>query len=225
MASQITVESVAHILARYDQIYKGVPPVYQTAMLNDLRALWNPNHRRMLDIGGGTGVIAQAMKELFGIQSVTSVDVENRFKENLTIETAVFDGLSLPFPDNSFDCIVVCNVIHHVPKINRVGLLRECARVVGTGPIYIKDHLSKYLFDHLTLLVEDIVGNMPYGGQVKAWYLSKKDWEVLAAEAEFRIDCVTQGEYRSGILKFVFPSRLEIVMRWIPACHHAVENS
>src|SRR5690349_4540721 len=108
MTNHITVESVAHILARYGQIYKGLPPVYQTAMLNDLRALWNPKHRRMLDIGGGTGVIAQAMKELFSIESVTSIDVENRFKENLTIETAVFDGLFLPFPDNSFDCVMVC---------------------------------------------------------------------------------------------------------------------
>jgi ubiquinone/menaquinone biosynthesis C-methylase UbiE len=170
----------------------------------------------MLDIGGGTGVIAEAMKELFGIESVVSVDVQDRFKDDLTIETGLFDGVSLPFSENSFDCVMVCNVIHHVPKTRRVGLLRECARVVGAGPVYIKDVISTSSFDDFILFVEDVIGNAPYGGQIKAWYLSQEDWEKLAAEAGFRIDCTTRGEYRSGVFKLIFPSKLEIAMRWFP---------
>jgi ubiquinone/menaquinone biosynthesis C-methylase UbiE len=214
MPDQISVETVSRILAKHGQAYKRIAPVYQTAMLNDLRSLWNPSHRRMLDIGGGTGVIAEAMKDLFAIESVVSIDVENRFKDDLTIETGVFDGVSLPFPDNSFDCVTVCNVIHHVPKTSRVGLMRECARVVGAGPVYVKDHISASLLDSLTLFVEDVIGNAPYGGQIKAWYLSREDWETLAVESGFRIDCATGGEYRTGIFKLIFPSKLEIAMRW-----------
>lgn len=216
MLTEISVETVARILAKHGQVYKRIAPVYQTAMLNDLHALWDPNHKRMLDIGGGTGVIAEAMKELFGIESVVSIDVKDRFRDDLTIETGVFDGVSLPFPEDSFDCVVVCNVIHHVPKTSRVALLRECARVGGAGPVYVKDVVSASLLDHFILFVEDIIGNAPYGGQIKAWYLSDKDWEALAAESGFRIDRVARGEYRSGIFKFIFPSKLEIAMRWLP---------
>jgi len=216
MPEGISVDSVARILAKHGQAYKTLAPVYQTAMLSALHALWNPNHTRMLDIGGGTGVIAEAIKQLFGVASVVSIDVEDRFKDDLTIETGTFDGVSLPFSDNSFDCAMLCNVIHHVPKTDRVGLLRECARVVGTGPIYVKDHILISSLDHFILFIEDMIGNTPYGGQVKAWYLSKKDWEVLAAESGFRIDRATRGEYRSGIFKYIFPSRLEIAMRWLP---------
>jgi ubiquinone/menaquinone biosynthesis C-methylase UbiE len=216
MPKEIAVESVARILAKHGQVYKRIPPVYQTAMLNDLYALWNPNHKRMLDIGGGTGVIAEAVKELFGVESVVSIDVEDRFKKDLTFETAVFDGASLPFSEDCFDCAMLCNVIHHVPKTSRVGLLRECARVVGNGSIYIKDHIMESSLDHFILFIEDVIGNAPYGGQVKAWYLSKEDWKQLAAESGFRIDRTTRGEYRSGIFKYIFPSRLEIAMRWLP---------
>lgn len=70
--------------------------------------------------------------------------------------------------------------------------------------------------DQLILFIEDLIGNVPYGGQVKAWYLSRKDWEILAAESGFRIDRKTRGEYRSGIFEYIFPSRLEIAMRWLP---------
>jgi SAM-dependent methyltransferase len=216
MPDQISVETVRRILAKHGQVYKRIAPVYQTALLNDLRNLWNPSHRRMLDVGGGTGVIAEAMKDLFAIESVVSIDVEDRFKEDLTIETGVFDGVSVPFPDNSFDCVTVCNVIHHVSKTSRVDLMRECARVVGGGPVYVKDHISASALDSFTLFVEDVIGNAPYGGQIKAWYLSKEDWEALAAESGFRIDCAARGEYRSGMFKLIFPSKLEIAMRWLP---------
>ena len=216
MRDEISLERVARILAKHGQVYKRIAPVYQRAMLSDLYTLWDSKHERVLDIGGGSGVIAQAVKELFGVGSVVSVDVEDRFNDDLTIETGVFDGVSLPFPDDSFDCAMLCNVIHHVPKTSRVSLLRECARVAGSGPVYIKDHVMESSLDQVILFIEDVIGNVPYGGQVKAWYLSKQDWKTLATEAGFRIDGTSRGEYRSRIFEYIFPSRLEIAMRWLP---------
>ena len=83
-------------------------------------------------------------------------------------------------------------------------------------PVYVKDHISASSLDHLILFVEDVIGNAPYGGQIKAWYLSKKDWAALAAESGFRIDRVARAEYRSGIFKLIFPNKLQIAMRWLP---------
>ena len=190
-------------------------------LLQTFLALWNPAHARVLDVGGGTGIIAQAMKDLFGIAHVTSVDVEDRFLKSLDIETRVYDGVRLPFADASFDCVTFSNVLHHVPPSLRSALMRECARVAGAGPIYIKDHLAASRLDHARLLVLDLMGNLPFGGMVKASYLTAEDWLRLAAAPGYRIDRQISGAYRSGNFERLFPNRLEVTMRLVRA--HTVD--
>lgn len=216
MTNDLTVESVERVLTRHVRLYKTITPTYQTMMLRSLRQLWNPDHRRMLDVGGGTGVMAQAVKELFDVEAVTSVDIEDRFLPTLSIATRLFDGACLPFVDNIFDCVVLNNVLHHVPQAVRPGLMRECARVVGAGPVYIKDHLAASGLDHWRLAVLDAMGNAPFGGMIRAKYLSLDDWNVLAAASGFRIDGYAHAEFRSGLFEALFPNRLEITMRWLP---------
>jgi SAM-dependent methyltransferase len=216
MTNDLTVESVARVLTQHVRLYKTVTPTYQTMMLRSLRQLWDPAHRRMLDVGGGTGVIAQAVKDLFGIDDVTSVDIEDRFLATLDIETRLFDGASLPFADGSFDCLTLNNVLHHVPTAVRPGLMRECRRVVGAGPVYVKDHVAASALDHWRLTVLDAMGNAPFGGMIRASYLSRGDWQSLAADAGFRIDGYAYADYRSGLFKALFPNRLEVTMRWLP---------
>jgi ubiquinone/menaquinone biosynthesis C-methylase UbiE len=216
-ASDLSVENVARVLTKHVALYRTVVPIYQTMMLRSLRELWDPNHKRMLDVGGGTGVVAEAMKELFELDSVTSVDVEDRFLATLGIETATFDGRSLPFPDGSFDCIVLNNVLHHVPEHIRCDLLRECRRVAGTGPVYIKDHITSSFLDDCRLAFLDLLGNLPFSGMVKAKYLRLEDWQKLAASSGFRIEARRSAEYRSGLFASAFPNRLETTMRWQPS--------
>lgn len=215
MTNDLSVENVARVLTRHVALYRRITPTYQTMMLRSLRELWNPKHRRMLDVGGGTGVIAEAVKELFCVDAVTSVDIEDRFLKTLSIETRTFDGMSLPFANDSFDCVVLNNVVHHVPQSARCDLLRECGRVAGAGPIYIKDHLTSSLLDNCRLTVLDLLGNLPFSGMVKAKYLRREDWDDLAARSGFRIDARSNAEYRSGLFGTLFPNRLETTMRWL----------
>lgn len=216
-SADVSVATVQALLARHIPLYRTRTPAYQTVLLQSLLALWDPAHARVLDIGGGTGIIAQVMKDLLGIAHVTSVDVEDRFLKSLDIETAVYDGATLPFADASFDCIVFSNVLHHVPPSARTTLMRECARVAGAGPIYIKDHVAASHLDHARLVALDLMGNIPFGGMVKASYLAACDWERLAAEAGYHIDGQIGGAYRSGFFERLFPNRLEVTMRMIPA--------
>jgi ubiquinone/menaquinone biosynthesis C-methylase UbiE len=198
-------------------MYKKRPPAYHAVLLRSFLELWNRDHARVLDIGGGTGIIAQSMKDLFKIEHVTAVDVEDRFLKSLDIEAQVYDGVCLPFPDSSFDCVTFSNVMHHVPEAVRSSLLRECARVVGSGPIYIKDHVATSRLDHIRLFLLDAMGNLPLHGMVKASYLTAKDWQSLAANAGFKIDETISGPYRSGWFERLFPNRLEQSMRLVRA--------
>jgi SAM-dependent methyltransferase len=207
--------AVQTLFGRHIPLYRRHLPTYQLVLLQSLRQLWNPAHQRLLDVGGGTGIIAQAMKELFAIPHVTSVDVHDRYLKTLDIETRVYGGDKLPFADGSFDCITFSNVMHHVPVPVRAGLMRECARVAGGGPIYIKDHVAASGLDHARLFALDAMGNIPFGGMVKADYLTQPEWERLAADCGYRIDTQLSGQYRDGLFAGLFPNRLEATMRLV----------
>ncbi|ANK13236.1 class I SAM-dependent methyltransferase [Erythrobacter neustonensis] len=212
----ITIGAVADILEQHTPLYRNRPPVYQTVMLADLAQVWKVHHANLLDVGGGTGVMAQAMQALLPVDKVTAIDVVDRYFPTLSVETRVYDGAVLPFADASFAAATINNVMHHVDLDYRAGLMREIRRVVD-GPVYIKDHVAISKLDHARLAVLDAIGNIPFGGQVNARYLSPAEWDALAREAGYRIAATSSGTYRSGIMARIFPNRLEAAFRLDPA--------
>lgn len=205
-----------NVLSRHLSLYSSKVPYYQATMLDTLRELWNLECRRLLDIGGGTGVIAQAMAELFPVEEVHAIDVVDRFCKTLSIATTSYDGSHLPFDAGRFDVATLNNVLHHVPVEARADLLREVRRVVH-GPLFIKDHESSGRLDDLRLTALDAIGNVPFGGMLWARYLKRAEWEALAQAAGYRIGaCIRSARYRSGGYARLFPNRLEITMRFDP---------
>lgn len=221
MTAQIAPPSVdpyvlQGILAAHLPLYRRKLPVYQTVMLNTLSEIWVAHHDSLLDVGGGTGVIAQAISELFPVRRVEVVDLVDRFCPALSVPTRRYDGRTLPFADATFDAATLNNVLHHVPIAQRTALLREIRRVV-TGPLYIKDHELRGTQDHLRLTLLDAIGNIPFGGMVWARYLDHKEWGELAHASGYRIAArATPGNYRSGLHRALFPNRLEVTMRFEP---------
>jgi SAM-dependent methyltransferase len=214
-AQIITPQAIAATLGRHFGLYRHHAPRYQAVMLSALRALWQGHHAHLLDIGGGTGVIAQCLAELFPVDAVTSVDVEDRFCAGLSVATHVYDGAHLPFGDGTQDAATINNVVHHIPPAIRVALFRDIARVVD-GPLYIKDHISRGWIDDLRLTALDMIGNIAFAGQVKADYLTLADWQALAEASGYRIAATRTSIYRRGPMAWAFPNRLEIAMRWEP---------
>jgi len=208
-----SLSDVTQVLARHAPLYRNRKPAYQTTMLADLAAAWVAPHQRVLDIGGGTGVLAEAIQTLLPVQEVVSVDVVDRYYRTLSVKTMTFDGTVLPFEDNSFDAATINNVIHHVPINVRPALMREVARVV-TGPIYIKDHLASSALDHARLWAWDAIGNIPFAGQIEADYLTIADWENLAVGIGRQLTKCGTGAYRKAPLSAIFPNRLEAVFRF-----------
>lgn len=205
------------ILSRHLAMYRNKVPTYQAVMLDSLRELWDDHHRSLLDVGGGTGVIAQAMAELFPVDEVQTVDMVDRFCSSLSVPTRQYDGKTLPFADRTFDAATLNNVVHHVPVAARMALLREIRRVVD-GPLYIKDHESRGMLDNLRLTAMDAIGNIPFGGMIWARYLTRAEWEGLAAESGYRIARrAAPKQYRKSIYRLLFPNRLEVAMRFEPA--------
>lgn len=205
------------ILSKHLAMYRTKVPFYQATMLDTLGEVWAGPHAKLLDVGGGTGVIAEALAKLFPVSEVHAVDLVDRFCPSLSVTTSQYDGKTLPFADGSFDAATLNNVLHHVPVAARGDLLREIRRVVA-GPLYIKDHETRHAADNLRLTVMDAIGNIPFGGMVSARYLTKAEWERLAAESGYVIAArAGMARYRAAPYSAVFPNRLEITMRLDPA--------
>ena len=213
--ARITPSVLQPILGRHLAMYRTKSPGYQSVMLNSLLDVWVGHHDHLLDVGGGTGVIAQAMAELFPVGRVQAVDLVDRFCPTLSVETRQYDGRHLPFGNGECDAATLNNVLHHVPVKERVGLLREIRRVVD-GPLYIKDHVSNGRLDDWRLTAMDAIGNIPFGGMLWAQYLRRREWEELAASSKYRIAASTGGTYRTGLHALIFPNRLEITLRFDP---------
>ena len=100
------------------------------------------------------------------------------------------------------------------PTASRVALLKECRRVSKSGIVYVKDHLPVSALDHVRLTGLDLIGNIPFGGMVAARYVSQQQWLAMADAAGFCISAWEQESYRTGLLRYLFPNRLEVLMRW-----------
>ncbi|MEQ1510705.1 MAG: class I SAM-dependent methyltransferase [Sphingopyxis sp.] len=215
--AKIDAVDLQAILARHLPMYRVKVPHYQATMLDSLLEIWQGHHESLLDIGGGTGVIAEAMARLFPVGSVRAIDLVDRFCADLSVQTSSYDGKSIPFETASFDAATINNVLHHVPIAERTSLLCQVRRVVK-GPLYIKDHVRTGRLDNLRLTAMDAIGNIPFDGQVSANYLSQDDWQSLAEASGYRIGATAcPRAYRGPIHAIIFPNRLETTMRFDPA--------
>jgi SAM-dependent methyltransferase len=204
---------IARYLADRDHWFRYRRPRYQLQMIKDLAGLLPAGRCSILDIGAGNGLIGETIAALFPEKTVTGVDIASNALSTLRIPFVRFDGRRLPFADRSFDCALLCNMLHHVKPEVRTSLLREALRITGGGPIVIKDHLASRPLDGLRLWFLDVLGNAPRGFMVSATYLGELQWEQLLRELDCTGEILPGSAYRIGLWTCFFPNRLEICIR------------
>jgi len=98
---------------------------------------------RILDWGGGPGFLSYLLDAL-GF-TTTYYDIEHDFPsykyvlDRIKIPTVfVEDPVKLPFPDASFDAVISCGVLEHVPDAS--GSLAELNRVLKPGGLFFVYH-------------------------------------------------------------------------------------
>jgi len=103
------------------------------------------NYKDILDLGTGLGRHAiYFSKQGFNVSAIDISEygvkhLESWAKsEGLTIDTKVCDMLSLPYPDNSFDCIFACHVISHCDTAGIKKIISEIERVLKpNGEVFL----------------------------------------------------------------------------------------
>ncbi|MEI7037222.1 class I SAM-dependent methyltransferase [Fulvimonas yonginensis] len=97
--------------------------------------------QRVLDVGCGTGTQAVAIARQVGPDgSVTAVDVAPEMlavarrkaaRARVPIEFRLAEATALPFPDRSFDRVLMCMAMHMLPEAEWFPCVRELARVLA----------------------------------------------------------------------------------------------
>jgi SAM-dependent methyltransferase len=93
--------------------------------------------RRLLDVGSGFGELC-AWANAHLDAEVVAVDSSPRMVElsaQAGAAAVLADMRELPFPDGSFDCVVACAVLYHVPDPERA--IAEAARVLDAGGLFL----------------------------------------------------------------------------------------
>lgn len=96
----------------------------------------------VLDFGCGTGTLALMIKQAHPACRVEGIDIDPQILEiarrkarsrHLTVEFTAYDGMTLPYGNESFDIVVSSYVVHHLSHGDKTRLFREISRVLESG--------------------------------------------------------------------------------------------
>jgi SAM-dependent methyltransferase len=134
--------------------------------------------RSLLDVGCGEGSVAVAIAERVGARRVAGVDI--KIQPGVPIEAVAYDGLHLPFPDGTFEAVVISDVLHHCQ--DPVAVLREALRV-ASRIVAIKDHFNFGPVSEKLLLWMDQIGNASHEIHVRGTYFGPRAWAEMVEAA------------------------------------------
>jgi ubiquinone/menaquinone biosynthesis C-methylase UbiE len=95
-----------------------------------------------LDIGCFDGNITEAFGNEFNLNKmqVHGADIKS-YNNYERITFSKYDGITLPYSDNSFDIITCLMILHHIPKKNLFSALQEINRVLKpNGVLILREH-------------------------------------------------------------------------------------
>ena len=180
-----------------------------------------PKSARVLDVGCGDGLLAQALLDMRPDLRIEGVDVLVR--AGTPIPVREFDGTRLPFADGEYGVAMAIDVFHHAADAE--ALMAEMKRV-ARGSLVIKDHLLHGLPSELTLRAMDWVGNARHGVRLPFSYWSEAEWRGVWDRCGIRpVTIVRHLNLYPFPLSLVFERDLHFIATLEPMTRRAAASS
>jgi ubiquinone/menaquinone biosynthesis C-methylase UbiE len=161
------------------------------------------NGVRVLDVGCGYGrnikTLLKVTDKITGIDNDEQAVNETR-KEMVgspSVEILLADAVTLPFAENSFDVVVLFDILHNLAE-NKIKALREFGRVLAPyGKIFISVYSEDALENRLELykkigcpIIKVEGGKVVFDESVISEQFSREELDALVKEAGLKIaDC------------------------------------
>jgi SAM-dependent methyltransferase len=88
----------------------------------------------------------------------------------------VYDGINMPYPADTYDVVILADVLHHEPQPER--LFGECVRV-AKQLVIVKDHQRTGLFAQQRISLLDWAVNFPEGVPCTFRYNTPAQWAAF----------------------------------------------
>jgi ubiquinone/menaquinone biosynthesis C-methylase UbiE len=134
----------------------------------------------ILDVGCGNGFITHHLSAMLG---GCAMGIDLGSSAEAPIDYRRYDGRQFPLPDNSFDAVTLCYVLHHAQDVSAV--LREVGRVLrGGGVAVIYEDIPRALWDQGVCWLH----NQQWRGRTgPCTFRSDSEWRVLFESMGFEI--------------------------------------
>lgn len=141
---------------------------------------WIPSGSAVLDVGAGTGLLADALAITRDIQ-VTLIDIVDNNRSRFALR--LYDGRHLPYPRGAFDIALLAFVLHHSADARQT--LREAGRVARR--LVILEDAYRWPHERLVLRWTDWILNRGHD-VAPAWgQLRPHEWTALVAGETARL--------------------------------------
>ena len=145
---------------------------------------------RVLDIGAGKGFLVHDLMQVSPGLEVFGLDVSTygvrHCHPDVVGRMHVGDARDLPFPDNSFDCVLSINTLHNLEREDLIRALQEMGRVVRApkrGYVVV----DAYRTDAERALFEEWVLTAQYYNTPEGWvalfreagYIGDWSWTII----------------------------------------------
>jgi 2-polyprenyl-6-hydroxyphenyl methylase/3-demethylubiquinone-9 3-methyltransferase len=105
-----------------------------------------PDATRILEVGCGEGAVCERLARAYPHAAIVGIDITPRVgrmfrgdRGRVTFHRRTVEELAAEQP-GQFDLVLIADVLHHVPRDQRAGLLRTAARALAPdGRLVLKD--------------------------------------------------------------------------------------
>lgn len=184
----------------------------RSAEFNCVKHYFHPGIH-VLELGGGNGFQASLIDSLGA--NVKSIDVAVPAGQQTFFAVEIYDGLTIPFSDATFDVVFSSNVLEHVQDINvMMAEIRRVLKVDGIAIHILPTPVWRFWtsLTHYAYLAMRVLGlRRPVGGGNVPSLGEKIQRSGLWATAKRILVAGPHGEYPSAISEFWYFSKA----RWL----------